>query len=102
MLKFPTPDEATRVTTRGHTLANLYENYKNEVIDDYVCIPCNSCTSATRQEHISQCPTILTVVLSRNADSEDGSIYSIVNFPLERGCPSTLGVQQEEIANNTV
>jgi hypothetical protein len=31
MLKFPTPDETTRVTTRGHTLANLHENYKNEI-----------------------------------------------------------------------
>jgi hypothetical protein len=67
-----------------------------------MCIPCNSCTSATRQERISQCPTILTVVLSRNADNEDGSIDSIVDFPLERVCPSTLGVQQEEIADNTV
>ncbi len=28
--------------------------------------------------------------------------YSAVDFPLERVCPSTLGVQQEEIADNTV
>jgi len=31
MLKFPMPHETTRVTTRGHTLANLHENYKNEI-----------------------------------------------------------------------
>ena len=105
MFKFPPPsplDENTPVTTRRRTLANLYENYKHEVIDEFMCIPCNSPTSATRQEHISQCPKILTVVLSRNADNEDGSIDSDVDFPLERVCPSTLGVQQEEIADNTV
>jgi len=79
MLKFPTRNENSGVTTRGHTLASLYENYKNEVIDDYRCIPCNSHTSATRQERISQCPRILTVVLSRNADNADGSIDSIVD-----------------------
>jgi len=104
MLKFPPQQpsaENTRVKTR-HTLANLYENYKNEVIDDFMCIPCNSRTSATRQECISQCPKILTVVLSRNVDNEDGSIDSAVDFPLERVCPSTLGVQQEEHASNTV
>ena len=66
-----------------------------------MCIPCNSRRSATVQEHISQCPKILTIVLSRNADNEDGSIDSIVDFPLERVCPSTLGVQQDEIADNT-
>ncbi len=33
---------------------------------------------------------------------EDESIDSAVDFPLERVCPSTLGVQQEEIADNTV
>ncbi len=47
---------------------------------------------------ISQCPRILTVVLSHNVDNEEGA----VDFPLEQVCPSTLGVQQEEIASNTV
>ena len=46
-LIFPPPDENTGVRTRRSTLANLYENYKNEVLDDYMCIPCNSNTSAT-------------------------------------------------------
>ena len=101
MLKFPTPVENTGVRTRKITLADLYTNTKTGVIDDYVCIPCNSRRSATVQEHISQCPKILTIVLSRNADNEDGSIDSIVDFPLERVCPSTLGVQQDEIADNT-
>ena len=66
-----------------------------------MCIPCNIRTSATRQERISQCPKIFTVVLSRNADNEDGSIDSAVDFPLEQVCPSTLGVQQEDLASNT-
>ncbi len=101
MLKFPTPVENTGVRTRKITLADLYTNTKTGVIDDYVCIPCNSRRSATVQEHISQCPKILTIVLSRNADNEDGSIDSFVDFPLERVCPSTLGVQQDEIADNT-
>jgi len=101
MLKFPTPVESTGERTRKITLADLYTNTKTGVIDDYVCIPCNSRRSATVQEHISQCPKILTIVLSRNADNEDGSIDSFVDFPLERVCPSTLGVQQDEIADNT-
>ena len=101
IFKFPSHNENTGVTTRGHTLASLYENYKNGVLSDYECIPCNSPRSATVQEHISQCPKILTIVLSRNADNEDGSIDSFVDFPLERVCPSTLGVQQDEIADNT-
>jgi len=101
MLKFPTPVENTGVRTRKITLADLYTNTKTGVIDNYVCIPSNSRRSATVQEHISQCPKILTIVLSRNADNEDGSIDSIVDFPLERVCPSTLGVQQDEIADNT-
>ena len=101
MLKFPTPVENAGVRTRKITLADLYTNTKTGVIDDYVCIPCNSRRSATVQEHISQCPKILTIVLSRNADNEDGSIDSFVDFPLERVCPSTLGVQQDEIADNT-
>jgi ubiquitin C-terminal hydrolase len=101
MLKFSTPVENTGVRTRNITLADLYENYKTEVIDDYMCIPCNSRTSATRQERISQCPKILTIVLSRNVDNEEGSIDSAVDFPLERVCPSTLGVQQDEITDNT-
>jgi len=67
-----------------------------------MCDTCNSRTSATRQERISQCPRILTIVLSRNVNNEDKSIDSAVDFPLERVCPSTLGVQQEEIADNTV
>ena len=37
-----------------------------------------------------------------NVNNEDKSIDSAVDFPLERVCPSTLGVQQEEIADNTV
>jgi ubiquitin C-terminal hydrolase len=101
MLKFPTPVENTGIRTRNITLANLYENHKTGVIDDYMCIPCNSRRSATRQERISQCPKILTIVLSRNVDNEEGSIDSAVEFPLERVCPSTLGVQQDEIADNT-
>ena len=101
MLKFPTPVENTGERTRKITLADLYTNTKTGVIDDYVCIPCNSRRPATVQEHISQCPKILTIVLSRNADNEDGSIDSFVDFPLERVCPSTLGVQQDEIADNT-
>ncbi len=44
---------------------------------------------------------ILTIVVSRNTDNEDRSIDSFVDFPLERVCPSTLGVQQDEIADNT-
>jgi ubiquitin C-terminal hydrolase len=84
MLKFPPPYENTRETTRRHTLANLYEYYTKGVKNDFICIPCNSHTSATRQERISQCPRILTIVLSRNADNEDGSIDSAVDFPLER------------------
>ena len=103
MLKFPLQQpsaETTRVKTR-HTLANLYDIYKNEVIDDFMCIPCNSRTSATRQEHTSQCPKIFTVVLLRNADNENGSIDSAVDFPLEQVCPSTLGVQQGDLASNT-
>ena len=40
----------------------------------------------------------MTVVLSHNVDNEEGA----VDFPLEQVCPSTLGVQQEEIASNTV
>ena len=102
ILKFPSRNENTGVTTRGHTLASLYENYKNGVLSDNECIPCNSPRSATRQERISLCPRILTVVLWRNADNADGSIDSIVDFPLERVCPSTLGIQQEGIADNTV
>ncbi len=50
MLKFPPLQpsaENTRVKTRRHTLANLYEYYTNEVINDFICIPCNSRTSAT-------------------------------------------------------
>ena len=47
---------------------------------------------------ISQCPTILTVVLSHNVDNEEGA----ADFPLEQVCRSTLGVQQQEIASNTV
>ena len=101
MLKFPSPVENTGERTRKITLADLYTNTNTGVIDDYVCIPCNSRRSATVQEHISQCPKILTIVLSRNADNEEGSIDSIVDFPLERLCPSTLGVQQYEIADNT-
>jgi len=101
MLKFSTPVENTGVRTRNITLADLYENYKTEVIDDYMCIPCNSRTSATRQERISQCPKILTIVLSRNVDNEEESIDSAVDYPLEGVCPSTLGVQQDEIADNT-
>jgi ubiquitin C-terminal hydrolase len=101
MLKFPTPVENTGIRTRNITLANLYENHKTGVIDDYMCIPCNSRRSATRQERISQCPKILTIVLSRNVDNEEGSIDSAVEFPLERVCPSTLGVQQDEIADST-
>jgi ubiquitin C-terminal hydrolase len=101
MLKFPTPIENTGVRTRNITLADLYENHKTEVIDDYMCIPCNSRTSATRQERISQCPKILTIVLSRNVDNEEESIDSAVDYPLEGVCPSTLGVQQDEIADNT-
>jgi ubiquitin C-terminal hydrolase len=101
MLKFATPVENTGIRTRNITLANLYENHKTGVIDDYMCIPCNSRRSATRQERISQCPKILTIVLSRNVDNEEGSIDSAVEFPLERVCPSTLGVQQDEIADNT-
>jgi ubiquitin C-terminal hydrolase len=102
MLKFPPPDENTQVTTQKHTLANLYEYYTKGVINDFICIPCNSRTSATRQEHISQCPRILTIVLSRNVNNEDKSIDRAVDFPLECVCPSTLGVQQEENADNTV
>jgi ubiquitin C-terminal hydrolase len=101
MLKFPTPVENTGIRTRNITLANLYENHKTGVIDDYMCIPCNSRRSATRQERISQCPKILTIVLSRNVDNEEGSIDSAVDFPLERVCPSTLGVQQDEITDST-
>ena len=89
MLKFATPVENTGIRTRNITLANLYENHKTGVIDDYMCIPCNSRRSATRQERISQCPKILTIVLSRNVDNEEGSIDSAVEFPLERVCPST-------------
>jgi len=98
----PPPDENTGVRPQRHTLANLYEYYKTGVINDFMCNTCNSRTSATRQERISQCPRILTIVLSRNVNNEDKSIDSAVDFPLERVCPSTLGVQQEEIADNTV
>ena len=101
MLKFPTPVENTGVRTRNITLADLYENHKTEVIDDYMCIPCNSRTSATRQERISQCPKILTIALSRNANNDEETIDNAVEFPMERVCPSTLGVQQDEIADNT-
>ena len=87
MLKFPTPVENTGVRTRKITLAHLFTNTKTGVIDDYVCIPCNSRRSATVQEHISQCPKILTIVLSRNADNEDGSIDykgSLTNIELSK------------------
>ena len=60
-----------------------------------MCNFCNSRTSATQQEHISQCPEVLTVVLLRNADNEDNIA---AHFPLERVCPSTVEEQQEEIA----
>jgi hypothetical protein len=34
-------------------------------------------------------------------DNEEESIDSAVDYPLEGVCPSTLGVQQDEIADNT-
>ena len=74
MLKFPMPIENTGVRTRNITLADLYENHKTEVIDDYMCIPCNSRTSATIQAHISQCPKILTIALSRNTNNDEETI----------------------------
>ena len=100
MLKFPQQPSAGG--RQQCTLASLYQHYSTGVIDDFMCNVCNSRTSATRQERISQCPRILTIVLSRNVNNEDKSIDSAVDFPLERVCPSTLGVQQEEIADNTV
>jgi hypothetical protein len=93
-LNFPPPDENTGVRTRQSTLANLYENYYRMTI-------CVFLATATHQQHdkrVSQCPRILTVVLSHNVYTEEGA----VDFPLEQVCPSTLGVQQEEIASNTV
>jgi hypothetical protein len=54
-----------------YTLASLYQHYTTGVIDDFICNYCNSCTSATQREHISQFLEVLTVVLSRNADNED-------------------------------
>ena len=101
MLKFPTPIENTGVRTRKITLADLYENHKTGLLDGYMCIPCNSRRSATIQTNISQCPKILTIALSRNANNDEETIDNAVEFPMERVCPSTLGVQQDEIANNT-
>jgi ubiquitin C-terminal hydrolase len=85
-----------------YTLASLYQHYSTGVIDDFMCNFCNSSTSATRQEHISKCPEVLTVVLLHNANNEDENIDNAVHFPLERVCPSTLGEQQEEIADHTL
>ncbi len=86
---------------QNYTLASLYQHYKSGVIDDFRCLSCNSCTSATQQEHIAQCPEILTVVLWR-ADGEDRNIDKAVDFSLECVCPSTLGVQQEGTMENTL
>jgi ubiquitin C-terminal hydrolase len=97
MLKFPQQPSAGG--RQQYTLASLYQHYLTGVIDDFMCNFCNSRTSATQQEHISQCPEVLTVVLSRNADNEDNIA---VHFPLERVCPATLGEQQEEIADHTL
>ena len=99
MLKFPPPDENSGVRTQKSTLARLYEYYTKGVVNDFICNTCNSQTSATQQELIFQCPRILTVVLSCHADNEDKSIDSAVDFPLEPVCPSTLGVEQDKIAD---
>ncbi len=88
-------------TPKLHACKSLYQHYKSGVIDDFRCLSCNSCTSATRREHIAQCPEILTVVLWR-ADGENGNIDKAVDFPLECVCPSTLGVQQEGTVENTL
>jgi ubiquitin C-terminal hydrolase len=97
MLKFPQQPSAGG--RQQYTLASLYQHYSTEVIDDFMCNVCNSRTPATWQEHISQCPEVLTVVLLHNMDNEDNIA---AHFPLERVCPSTLGEQQEEIADHTL
>jgi hypothetical protein len=91
MLKFKQQPSAGG--RQQYTLASFYQHYTSRVIDDFVCLSCNSPTSATQQEHIAQCPEVLTVVLWRNGDNKDRNIDNAVDFPLERVCPSTLGVQ---------
>jgi hypothetical protein len=46
MLKFP--QQVSAGEHINYMLASLYQHYKSRVIDDFRCLSCNSCTSATQ------------------------------------------------------
>jgi ubiquitin C-terminal hydrolase len=48
ILKFP--QQPSAVPIRSCMLASLYQHFTSGVIDDFECLSCNRCTSATRQE----------------------------------------------------